>query len=96
MTGWVFRELPARPMLRKDIHPARNGMDDLRDRIQSAIAAAPPDAVLNVRIFGKLQEGQFNLVSAANLRAMAPRTMNITVTPMDYRQSGPAHRRRFG
>jgi DNA repair exonuclease SbcCD nuclease subunit len=74
---WEFRPLPARPMIVQDI---RVGAGRLDHAVRAAIAAAPADAVLRIRLSGEPSPGDLRLVSAGRLRTIAPATMNVEVT----------------
>jgi exonuclease SbcD len=78
---WEFRELPARPMIRKEILVDGSSESALATTVHEIIAAAPRDAVLSIRVAGALTDAQWRVVSAASLRAVAPRTMNVEITP---------------
>jgi DNA repair exonuclease SbcCD nuclease subunit len=77
---WEFRELPARPMIRHELAAEGMTAGTLADAVAGIIAAAPCDAVLSVRVTD-LTEEQWQAVAPARLRAMAPATMNVEVTP---------------
>jgi DNA repair exonuclease SbcCD nuclease subunit len=87
--AWEFRELPARPMIRREI--AVDGMSEteLAAAVRQIIAAAPVDAVLSIRLTGTLSESQWRAVSSTRLRAMAPRTMNVDIVPAGARSARP-------
>ncbi|MEE8397199.1 MAG: metallophosphoesterase [bacterium] len=93
---WQFRELPARPMVVKELQADGDGPHELNGKVLSAIAAAPPDAVLKMRIFGRPREEALALVSAPRLRGMAPPTMNVSVSLMDYPRNGRPARPNVG
>lgn len=86
LTGWKFHPLPARPMRLIDLKA--NGMppDRFKQSLESIIANLPIDAVAKIRIHGQLSPESLKLVSAASLRTLAPETMNIEATPVDYRR----------
>jgi DNA repair protein SbcD/Mre11 len=86
---WEFRELLARPMIRREI--AIEGMSEtsLAIAVREVITAAPVDAVLSIRLTGALAESQWRAVSPARLRAMAPSTMNVEIVPADAWSSRP-------
>jgi len=79
--AWEFRELPARPMIRREIVVERMSETVLAMAVREIIAAAPVDAVLSIRLTGTLSESHWRGVSSPRLRAMAPRTMNVEVVP---------------
>lgn len=74
---WQFRKLPARPLVRHDVQ--LDGMDDgqVEATVRSLVACAPADAVLTIRITGAMTARVARVLSAANLRALAPATMNL-------------------
>jgi DNA repair exonuclease SbcCD nuclease subunit len=74
---WQFRPLPARPLVRREIHLDAAQDTDLEATIRALIADSPSDAVLTIRVVGKLGDGARRVLSAANLRRLAPATMNI-------------------
>lgn len=77
---WRFDELPTRPMVVRDV-AAEDGRD-LAARVREAVRAAPNDAVLRLRVTGRLPEGAGAALSAARLRALGPR-MNVEVVLVD-------------
>jgi exonuclease SbcD len=76
---WEFRELPARPMIRKEIVVDGSSETALASAVHEIIDSAPADAVLSIRVTGALTDTHWRVVSSANLRAIAPRTMNVEV-----------------
>jgi exonuclease SbcD len=76
---WEFRELPARPMIRRDIDPVGMSEDGLAALVQRVISESPEDAVLSLRLAGDLTDKQRRAISSPRLRAMAPRTMNVDI-----------------
>jgi len=74
---WQFHTLPARPLVRREIH-----LDAVQDAavdatIRGLIAESPADAVLTIRVVGTVGDHARRVLSAANLRRLAPATMNI-------------------
>jgi DNA repair exonuclease SbcCD nuclease subunit len=74
---WQFHQLPARPLVRREIH-----LDTVQDiaveaAIRGLIAESPSDAVLTIRVVGTLGDDARSVLAAANLRRLAPATMNI-------------------
>jgi len=74
---WQFHELPARPLVRREIDLGNVQETDLEAIVGAAIAESPTDAVLTLRVIGTLSPGAMHVLSAANLRRLAPPTMNI-------------------
>jgi exonuclease SbcD len=79
---WEFRELPARPMIRRELDAAALTPSDLARAVERVIAASPADAVLSVSVSGALEPEHWRALSAARLRALAPE-MNVEVVPAD-------------
>jgi exonuclease SbcD len=80
VASWSFRELPARPML---VHEIGTNHDGLEARIRWIIDEAPSDAVIRLRVRGRVGPRVREIVSAARLRAMALPTMNIDAVLVD-------------
>jgi hypothetical protein len=59
---------------------------ELSNWISENLAPLPLDSVVQIRIHGKLSTGCLNAVSAASIRALAPETMNVSVTLPDMRR----------
>jgi DNA repair exonuclease SbcCD nuclease subunit len=78
---WEFRELPARPMVRKELHVEGMSAGALNAAVRAIIADAPPDAVLSIRLTGELTDAQWRAVSSTRIREIAPVTMNVDITP---------------
>ncbi len=72
-----FRPLPARPMRVHEV-TAPVTTDGLEREIRDALAAAPPDVVLQVRVPEALAGAE--PLRAASLRAFGPPTANVTVS----------------
>ena len=75
--SWCFHQLPARPLVRRDVHVGAIPDDALEAAIRSLVADAPADAVLTIRVTGVLTEHAARVLSAANLRRLAPASMNV-------------------
>jgi DNA repair exonuclease SbcCD nuclease subunit len=92
LSSWEFLRLPARPMIIRDIHAGRFPSGRLRSVVIQAIDESPPDAVLRLRIHGKLSEQDRAVLAASNLRSLTPTTMNLEASLVDeaatFRRSG--------
>jgi DNA repair protein SbcD/Mre11 len=88
--SWEFRPLPARPMLVRELDAAVLRGRALDVALRDVIAAAPPDAVLRIRVPGDVSAADLHLLSASRLRTIAPGTMNVEVVMPDV----PFSRRR--
>ncbi len=84
---WWFRELPARPMIVKELH-ATDEDGGLVSRIGAAIAESPPDAVLRLRVHGQLDAKARQAIRADQIRSLTPSSMNVEVVLVDERQYG--------
>jgi DNA repair exonuclease SbcCD nuclease subunit len=79
LAGWRFQELPSRPMLVADLRPRGADRAEIEAQMLAVIQRAPPDAILRFTVHGELTGGAGEAVSAANLRSLAPPTMNVSV-----------------
>lgn len=77
LVACAFHPLPARPML---VHEVAEGSHaaDLERRVRAAIAGAPVDVVLQLRVPETLAGA--DVLRANRLRAIAPPTANVTVS----------------
>ena len=76
----VFRSLPARPMvLREIVVEPDTPADAIVAQIEQAVAAAPPDALLRLRLLGVPAPDASRALSATSLRSLAPPTMNVSI-----------------
>ena len=76
---WQFHELPARPLVRREIHLETVQDAAVEAAIRGLIAESPADAVLTIRVVGKIGDAARRALSAANLRHLAPATMNVSL-----------------
>jgi len=73
---WVA--LPARPMVDVNLE-STSGKNSLEAELQSRLSKLPVDAVVHVHFEGAWASGAELALSAANLRALAPPTLNISL-----------------
>jgi exonuclease SbcD len=74
-----FVALPARPMIHLDIeHPDPTGWS-LTEQLEQHIRRLDPDAVVRIQINGPVSQRDEKVLSAANLRRLAPDTMNVSL-----------------
>jgi DNA repair exonuclease SbcCD nuclease subunit len=78
---WEFRNLPARPMIVKEVVADGPDPGALEHAVRAIVAATPYNAVLTIRITGELTDAQLRSLSAAHLRTVVPETMNIEIRP---------------
>jgi hypothetical protein len=57
----------------------------IRSWIQSRLYEIPADSVVKLKVHGKISAEALVVIRAAALRALAPSTMNIDATLVDYR-----------
>lgn len=76
---WRFRELPARPMLVRDLHAGGLDPTALESAVRALVTAAPEDAVLRIRVFGRVAGSARRVLAASHLRSVAPATMNVEI-----------------
>jgi DNA repair exonuclease SbcCD nuclease subunit len=95
---WLFRELPARPMVVAHVRAEGADPAELLLRISTAVRRAPPDAVLRLRIAGRVPETAREALAASTLRALAPPSMNVEVLLADEPRGRwrPSHERPVG
>ncbi|MBT8397246.1 MAG: hypothetical protein KJN92_09775, partial [Gemmatimonadetes bacterium] len=80
----VFKRLPSRPMIVRELRPrggseARWTPGDLEGQVRTVLSQVPVDAVLRLRIQGHVPPYLRPLLSAGNLRRLAPAEMNLEV-----------------
>jgi DNA repair exonuclease SbcCD nuclease subunit len=81
---WTFHELPARPMIQLDLHAVGMKGTAIQAWIQSRLFEIPQDSIVKLKVHGKISESAMAVFSAPALRALAPETMNIYATLVDY------------
>ena len=77
--NWQFRSLPARPLVRCSLDLDSCNDSELEAQLRTLLTDAPSDAVLTIRVEGTMTQHAGRLLSAANLRSLAPPTMNVQV-----------------
>jgi DNA repair exonuclease SbcCD nuclease subunit len=75
--NWQFQPLPARPLVRCALDLDACDDSALEVRLRALLTDAPADAVLTIRVDGTMTPHAARLLSAANLRSLAPPTMNV-------------------
>jgi hypothetical protein len=74
-----FHPLPARPMLLRELDLAGMSERDLESRLRALLADVPGDAILRLLVAGEPVGEAARILSAENLRNIAPATMNVDV-----------------
>ena len=84
-TDWRFHALPARPLVRQTLSLDGLPDEDLEERLRLLVREAPEDAVLTIHIEGTMTDHAARILSAAQMRAVAPPTMNVELRlPLDF------------
>ena len=81
--SWRFHKLPARPLVRRDLDVGEIADAIVESTLRTIVADAPPDAVLTLRVVGTLSDHARRVLSAANLRRLAPASMNVELRLAD-------------
>jgi DNA repair exonuclease SbcCD nuclease subunit len=76
---WEFRQVPTRPMIVRELDTSGMSPAALEEAVRAAVAAAPRDAVLRIRIASELSSAHLAVVSAARMRGFAPESMNVEI-----------------
>ena len=79
---WEFRELPARPMVRRELDAASISPAELASAVDAILMSAPDDAVLSIRLSGALSEAHWRAVSPSRIRALQP-AMTVEIVPVE-------------
>jgi exonuclease SbcD len=87
---WRFRRLPARPLVRWELDIGAHPVDALESIIRSFVAETPADAVLTIRVFGTMTDSAARVLSSANLRRLAPASMNVEVRAENWTEASGA------
>jgi len=66
-------------MVKVDLKPGPMDRDSFAFLLQSTIVRFPEDAVVNLKISGRISDAQSSVLRAAYLRSLAPPTMNISI-----------------
>jgi DNA repair exonuclease SbcCD nuclease subunit len=83
VVGHDFHELPARPMFSVLLDASDLTPGELENRLRGEFSGIPEDAVVHLRIEGKLSPGSERVIRAQGLRALHPPSITVTV---GYRQ----------
>ena len=84
LSQWKFQHPPARPMIQIGVHPANMKPAELKAWIITTTETIPADSILELKVHGKLSQAAMEVLKAANLRTLAPATMNVSVAFTDY------------
>jgi len=84
LKDWRFHELPTRPMIQLDLHAAGLSAAQIQSWIQSSLFDIAPDSIVKLKVHGRISEEAMVAFKAPALRALAPETMNINASLVDY------------
>lgn len=77
---WAFHRLPTRPMESVSIRPGFMGKEALAVLIRRELEAFKADAIIRIKIIGRVTSEQWEVLSAKSIRVLAKPTMNVTVS----------------
>jgi exonuclease SbcD len=83
---WQFQELPTRPMIPFEIDVTGTRGSTFTSWLDEKIKTIPEDSIVRIKICGKLNDEILPIIRAESLRSLAPETMNVDVTLVDYRR----------
>lgn len=81
---WKFHELVTRPMVVLDFNTANMNGKAFESWLRDKLVRISPDSIVKIRIHGKLSPELFKIIRAESLRSIAPKTININITLVDY------------
>jgi exonuclease SbcD len=84
LRNWTFHRLPTRPMVQLELHAAGMHAPQIESWIQSRLHEISADSVVKLKVHGNLTAEAMAVFRAPILRALAPETMNISATLVDY------------
>lgn len=85
---WNFRQLPARPMIQIDLDAGGMSGAQVASWIQSRLVDIAQDGIVKLKVHGKISDDAMDVFRAASLRALAPATLNIEATLVEFRRYG--------
>lgn len=80
---WTFHELPVRPMIQLDLNASGMTGIELKSWIKTSMERLRADSIVKLKIRGEISENAMTVLRAANLRSLAPPTMNISTAFKD-------------
>jgi DNA repair exonuclease SbcCD nuclease subunit len=81
---WKFHPLYARPMIQIELQAEALQTEELRSWLKNSFAQLPSDSVVKLRVNGNVSVETMEVLRAPSLRSLAPASMNIDATFMDY------------
>ena len=85
VVNWHFYPLPARPMIQIDLHAGNMRGPQIEFWIRSRLTEIPEDSIVKLKVHGKISDEALRVFSAPFLRELAPATMNIDATLVEFR-----------
>jgi DNA repair exonuclease SbcCD nuclease subunit len=82
---WIFRRLPARPMVIEEISAQGVAREKLEKALRGMLHKLPGDAIVQIRVRGALRRDARSILTAGYMRELAPPTMNVEVMLVDER-----------
>lgn len=79
VANWAFHELPARPLVDLEMDITGLSTDRLEHALRHRLESLDPRSVVRLLITGGNDNGSQDLLSAANLRRLAPDTMPVSL-----------------
>jgi exonuclease SbcD len=83
---WEFLELPARPMVSRELEAGNQTGAMLESAVRRIVGSLPADAILQLRVRGEPGPDQSAALSQSRLRALAPSSMNVQCVFVDERR----------
>ena len=80
---WQFVNLPARPMLQLELRVGGMTGMEVKAWLQTRLEHMPADSIVKLKVYGTACGEAREVLRAASLRSLAPRTMNIDARLVD-------------
>lgn len=81
---WAFHPLPTRPMVKLDLAVKSQSVDEIKKKLLEELAAIPADSIVQLTLVDRPGREVLTLLSAKNLRHLAPPTMNISLSGSNF------------
>lgn len=79
---WKFQRLPTRPMITLKLRPGAMDLPAFTALLHETLTRLPPDAIINLKLFGRIPEAHLTVLRAKALRDLGHPGMNIRTTPV--------------
>ncbi|MHC5038194.1 MAG: metallophosphoesterase family protein [Planctomycetota bacterium] len=77
---WSFESLPARPMVDEILQAEGLSPEAMRSKLRGFFSRTDPDAVVRLRVRGRVPPETLPVLRAESLRALAPPTLNVELS----------------